>query len=152
MANTVFLSFQPYPDEVTYKLIATTSREVGLSSAEILRRLGKFWVHFVKNEGYVNLMTTLGPGPYDMLAKLNEIHVRVGLMMADLQPPTFDCEMLPDGSCTLWYSSKRPGLAPMVLGLVEGVGALFESSTIVSEVSVSSRPGWHEFRVRFEKH
>jgi hypothetical protein len=50
------------------------------------------------------------------------MHVRVALMMPNLQPPSFKVLERGDRRLTLAYVSRRQGLAPMVIGLVKGLG------------------------------
>ena len=70
----------------------------------------------------------------DFLSHLDELHSRLGVQFPELRPPEFDCEQTDDTTIELHYQSSRQGLAPMVVGLVEGLGKRFDHSVEVTQV------------------
>jgi hypothetical protein len=63
------------------------------------------------------------------------LHARLGLTFPQLQPPSFDCTEIEDDSLNLHYQSTREGLAPMVIGLVKGLGARFNTEVDIKQTS-----------------
>jgi hypothetical protein len=62
----------------------------------------------------------------EVLGQLDALHCRVRLMLPELRPPSFRCTDVTGSSLRLRYYSHRPGLAPMVVGLVEGLAELLD--------------------------
>ena len=86
----------------------------------------------------------------EFLCNLHNLHTHVALSFPNLEPPSFWCTDVTEGSLRLHYQSRRPGLAPMVIGLVRGLGVMF--STAVTVALARSRADGHdhdEFVVRF---
>ena len=146
----VFVGMEAYPDEVTYRLVAAASEELGLSPAEVLEAFGEYWTLFTIREGYGELLRTGGRTLAEFLCNLHNLHTHVALSFPNLEPPSFWCTDVTEGSLRLHYQSRRPGLAPMVIGLVRGLGVMF--STAVTVALARSRADGHdhdEFVVRF---
>lgn len=118
----LFVRMESYPDDVTYRLVGAACETLGLEPADLLRDFGRHWVLFTGQEGYGSLLDGAGSSLQEILANLDDLHVRVGLMYPALKPPSFSCSDVSDNGLTLHYFSGRPGLAPMVIGLIEGLG------------------------------
>jgi alanyl-tRNA synthetase len=82
--------------------------------------------------GYGALLDQLGTTFPEALANLDAMHVRVALMMPNLKPPSYRVHDVKDRSLTLDYVSKRAGLAPMVIGLVKGLGHKYKLEPVVT--------------------
>ena len=70
--------------------------------------------------------------------------------MPDLEPPSFDVETISECELRLYYSSKREGLNPMVLGLVKGLGKRFDVkdlSVVLEETNVEGEILKNTFKV-----
>jgi hypothetical protein len=61
----------------------------------------------------------------EFLGNLDAMHARLSLSMPHLEPPSFVCEQTGPNQLRLEYYSHRRGLAPMVLGLIDGLGEVF---------------------------
>ena len=61
------------------------------------------------------------------------MHARLSLNMPEMRPPSFVCEQLGDRRIRLEYWSERAGLAPMVLGLLEGLGEMYDVTVSVRQ-------------------
>lgn len=126
-----FVSMQYYPDEVTYGLVAASSKKLGLAAEIILKEFGKHWVLFTAKTGYGPIMDLFGRDFKSCLGALNNLHARMGLSMPDLNPPRFTfCEITPN-LYTLEYQSKRAGLEPFVEGLLLGLAEKFQAKVEV---------------------
>ncbi|MDJ1184581.1 heme NO-binding domain-containing protein [Roseofilum casamattae] len=129
-----FLSMEAYPDDLTHRLVRAASVVLSLSPAEVMQAFGEYWVLYTAEEGYGELLEMAGESLPEFLQNLDELHARVGVMFPKLQPPSFDCEEEDDRTLRLQYSSHREGLAPMVVGLVKGLGDRFETSVEITQI------------------
>lgn len=127
--NESFVSMESYPDDITHRLVKAASEVLNLSAAEIMKAFGEYWVLFTADEGYGDLMDMHGDTFPEFLSNLDELHGRVGVIFPKLRPPSFECDEdeSDENSLELHYYSEREGLAPMVLGLVEGLGKRFDT-------------------------
>ena len=128
-----FLVLHPYPDDLTHRLVHAASEVLEISSGEIMRAFGHYWVEFTGKAGYQELMEMAGDTLPDFLSNLDELHSRVGIQFPDLKPPEFDCQQTDGTTIELHYQSSREGLAPMVVGLVEGLGKRFDQPVQVTQ-------------------
>jgi hypothetical protein len=135
-----FVSMSTYPDEVTYRLVTAASTVLGLTEDEVLHAFGRHWVLYTAARGYGAIFDTMGRDLPEFLANLDAMHARLSLSMPDLTPPSFVCEELGSGRLRLEYWSDRPGLAPMVAGLLAGLGERFCTTVLVTH-TVSSADG-----------
>ena len=128
----VFVSMQAYPDDVTYRLVDAASNVLGISAAEMLHSFGRHWVLYTAREGYGAIFEMMGRTLPDFLGNLDAMHARLSLSMPELRPPSFVCEHLSDSRMRLEYWTHRPGLAPMVLGLLDGLAEMYDVSITVT--------------------
>jgi len=83
------------------------------------------------------------------MLNLHALHSHVAAGFPALRPPSFWCTDVGDGQLRLHYQSEREGLAPMVVGLVKGLGGVFNTPVTVSHV-VPRGSGTHdEFHVTY---
>lgn len=120
-APNEFASMHYYEDEITYRLVAATSKALNLNPESILSEFGKYWIHYTAKEGYGALMDLFGNDFKSCLKNLNHLHTRMGMTMPQLTPPSFVYTEISNDIIQLEYQSKRPGLSPMVSGLIEGL-------------------------------
>ncbi len=143
--ETAFSSMQPYPDSITYNLVGAATEVLGLTAAQVLETFGEYWVLFTAQEGYGDMLNMAGKTLPEFLQNLDMLHVRVGNLMTDLKPPSFECENITENSLTLHYFSDRPALTPMVVGLVKGLGKRFNTPCEVA--ILESRDTGHDHDV-----
>jgi len=120
-----FVGMDVYPDDVTDRLVRAASATLGQAPAEVLRAFGKHWIRYTGRKGYGAVFETMGRTLPEFLGNLDAMHARLSLSMPHLEPPSFVCEQSGPDQLHLEYWSHRPGLAPMVVGLVEGLGEMF---------------------------
>jgi hypothetical protein len=94
--------------------------------AKLLEAFGEYWVRCTSQEGYGKLMDMSGTSFSEFISNLNHLHRQVGDIMTDLSPPFFHLDSKSKNHVILTYSSKRVGLATMVIGLIKGLGKRFE--------------------------
>lgn len=134
-----FVSMEAYPDDLTHRLVKSATVVLGLSAAEIMQAFGQFWVQYTASEGYGELMDMSGDNLPEFLENLDNLHARIGVSFPKLQPPSFECSDTEENSLTLHYYSDREGLAPMVMGLVQGLGERFETEVNISQTKVKGQ-------------
>lgn len=126
-----FVRMESYPDDITYRLVGAACESLCIEPATLLRNFGRHWVLFTGQEGYGSLLDGAGSSLQEILTNLDDLHVRVGLMYPALKPPSFSCSDVREDGLTLHYFSERPGLAPMVMGLIEGLGERFGKTVTI---------------------
>lgn len=147
-----FISMQQYPDSVSVDLVVGLSEVTGTGPAQVLADVGEYWVSFAYNSSYGDLLDIAGDTLPEVLANLDEMHTRVGQSFDDLNTPSFWVSDLTEDSMILHYSSNREGLAPMVVGLVRGLGKLLDTDVSVIQVGFKGDTSDHdEFAVAFAK-
>jgi len=133
-----FVQMEPYPDEVTYHLVAAAAEVLQTPPELILEAFGYHWVTYTAEEGYGDLLHMFGDSLSEFLHNLDNLHARVGMTYSKLCPPSFVCDELDESTLRLHYWSEREGLGPMMIGLLRGLSDRFEVTT---EVSWEQRKG-----------
>lgn len=145
-----FVSMDSYPDDVTHRLVMAASQVLELSPQEILRAFGEHWVLYTAQEGYGEMMDMAGEDLPEFLQNLDQLHARVGVSFPQLQPPSFHCTEVSSTSLNLHYRSHRRGLAPMVMGLLQGLSHRFAAAIEVIQVQKREEGADHdEFLVHY---
>lgn len=142
-----FVRMESYDDAITYKLVAAASERLQLTPAQVLHAFGVHWTKYTVVQGYGDLITAAGHTVAEFLENLDNLHTRVQLTFPELRPPSFRVERDDDG-LLLHYMSEREGLAPMVVGLLEGLGAHFDEEVDVTQVQQREQHGHDVFRLR----
>lgn len=140
----VFLSMDAYPDDVTHRLVQAASQVLQLSAAEIMQAFGEYWVLYTAQEGYGELLDMAGETLPEFLRNLDQLHARVGLSFPELKPPSFQCSQETATSLRLCYYSTRMGLAPMVKGLIQGLGKRFQHTVQITQIQHKGRDVDHD--------
>ncbi len=127
----VFMSNEGYPDEVTYALVAAASEVLEIPADTILESFGEHWILHTAQEGYGGLLRAGGKSLPEFLANLPNFHTRVAMIFPNLQPPSFSCSEVGPASLNLHYYTHRPGMAAFVVGLIRGLGKMFNTPVTV---------------------
>lgn len=146
-----FLSMEGYPDDLTHRLVKAASEVLGLPASEIMQAFGEYWIQYTAQEGYGDMMEMSGDNLPDFLENLDNLHARVGVLFPQLQPPSFDCTEMEEESLNLHYHSTREGLAPMVIGLVKGLGTKFDTEVEITQTGDREQGADHdEFLIKYK--
>jgi len=121
-----FVGLEVYPDDITERLVVAASETLGRSPAEVLKAFGRHWILYTARKGYGAVFDTMGRTLPEFLGNLDAMHARLSLSMPHLDPPSFVCEQLDNDRLRLEYWTQRAGLAPMVVGLIEGLAESFD--------------------------
>jgi hypothetical protein len=150
--SETFLSMEGYPDDVTHRLVKAASVVLNLSSAQIMEAFGEFWVEYTAQEGYGEMLDMSGDDLPEFLQNLDNMHARIGVSFPNLKPPSFECNETDESSLSLEYRSEREGLAPMVVGLVKGLGSRFDTEVDVTQVKSREDGAEHdEFLIKYKQ-
>lgn len=139
--DEVFMSNEAYPDEITYQLVAAASEELGLPQETVLWAFGEHWVLHTALEGYGGLMRAAGDSLPEFLSNLPNFHSRVAMVFPKLQPPRFACTDMTSVSLKLHYYTHRPGLEAFVVGLMRGLGKLYNTPVEVKLIESRNEDG-----------
>jgi hypothetical protein len=142
VGDAAFVSMVKYPDETTYKLVGAASEALNTPAEQILEAFGEYWTVYSAEAGFGHMLDFAGDNLVDFLRNLDNMHTRIKLTFTELEPPSFKVSDITDGSLRLHYYSKRPGLAPLVIGMVKGLGKRF--STPVQTRLDRSRADGHD--------
>lgn len=147
-----FLSMTVYPDELTYRLVGAAAEVTGLTAAEILEMLGRYWLRHPANAAYGDLLRMFGATLPEFLANLDSLHARLGLAFPRMIPPSFACTDQTVDSLILHYHSERKGLTPFVVGLLHGLAEFFDTPlTVEACASVAAGDDHDSFRLTFAR-
>ena len=146
----VFISNESYPDDVTYRLVDAAAAVLGLPAEQILEAFGEHWILHTAHEGYGGLLRAAGRDLKEFLLNLPDFHTRVGMIFPDLQPPRFRCTDVTDRSLHLHYLTHRRGMTRFVVGLLRGLGTLFETPPVIDLIERRADGADHDvFRIQW---
>jgi hypothetical protein len=126
-----FLTMKKYPDEITYKLVGAASELLAVPAEALLEEFGEYWTVYSAQAGFGHLLAFAGDNIVEFLQNLDSMHTRVAMVFPELQPPSFRVSEIAPTSLRLHYRSSRPGLAPVVKGMVKGLGKRFGTAVTV---------------------
>jgi len=145
-----FETMTAYPDSITYDLVSASSKVLKADPEQLLQDFGEYWVLFSGRTAHGPLMSTQGKTFVEFVQQLDAMHSRIAMTFTDLSPPSFRCSNITEDALTLHYYTHRPGLAPFVVGLMRGVGKMFQL-TLTTTLTVSKGPtcDHDQFQVTF---
>jgi hypothetical protein len=76
-------------------------------------------------QGYTKLLHVLGSNVAEFLQNLNNLHLHLSMGWPSMQAPAFRCEAVGPESLLLHYYSSRPGLWPIVVGVLKGMSKTY---------------------------
>jgi len=146
----MFVSMDSYPDEVTYKLVGAAAEVLELDASQVLEAFGEHWVLYTAKEGYGQMLSMFGSNLEEFLLNLDNLHSHVGMTFPALRPPSFQVERIDgDPGLLLHYRSERAGLAPMVIGLLKGLGRRFSQPISVRQTTHRGLDDHDVFRIDY---
>jgi hypothetical protein len=132
-----FISNEPYDDDITYDIIGIASEHLNIDSNVILEEFGIYWVTVTGMQKYGEIMRAGGQNFTHFVMNLPNFHNRIMLIFPKLNPPEFKVEQISEKQLILHYYSNRDGLSSFVIGLIKGIGIIYdtpiETKTILSE-------------------
>lgn len=147
--DNFFVGMRSYPDELTYNLVGAATEVLEMPADQILKAFGEYWILFTADEGYREILKIYGSNMRDFLINLNNLHDQVGMIMPNLTPPKFTVKDLGPNHLELLYHSTREGLAPMVVGLLQGLGERFNQQCDIVHTGSRSELGHDVFEIKW---
>ena len=148
VGSVQFNKMDPYPDELTYRLVGESVATTGVAADAFLDGFGEYWVEYTATQGYGPLFDIAGDSLRDFLLSLDDLHARVGRSFPKLVPPSFRFDTSNPHALRMHYLSQRKGLCPMIPGLLRGLSSLFKTPIQVLEDACARRGADHcEFMV-----
>ncbi|KAG7352290.1 hem-NO-binding domain containing protein [Nitzschia inconspicua] len=128
-----FLRYKYYPDSDTIALVVAASEVTGLSVDEVLHAFGDYFIDYVQDNGYSNVLECLGSNLCDWLSNLNSLHDHLQASYPKgFVAPVFWSEDDnaeagdADGAIFVHYFSHRgPLLVPLVVGCIKKLSKVY---------------------------
>lgn len=133
-APSVFDALEVYDDAMTYRLIECAQEELSVSSEELLRRFGHYWIHHIAAEKFSEIISHSGAGFVEFAKNIDHMHDRVKVIFPACSPPSFRVVELDEGLLLVDYYSSRRGLLSFVIGLFEGLASYFSTEITITQL------------------
>jgi hypothetical protein len=143
-SQRTFAAMHYYDDGDTYALVAAAADELDTPAEELLRSFGHYWSTRIAPENYPDYLDSTGLELWEILVGLDAMHTRLQALFPQLRPPSIDVERPSDRLITVHYRSEREGLAPFVVGLLEGLARLCNVEASVSQVAARGEQDDHD--------
>ncbi|MBV1884480.1 MAG: heme NO-binding domain-containing protein [Pseudomonadales bacterium] len=140
----MFVSMDAYDDSITYNLVGAASEVLELPAVTILETFGEYWISYTAEQGYGAMLDMGGNTIGEFLSNLSNLHGRVAINFPALTPPRFKVEIKADNQWLVHYYSEREGLAPMMQGLLKGLGKRFNQELKIEPVEQRIHSAEHD--------
>lgn len=143
-----FISSATYPDEVTQRLLSTSSEVLGQDSDKMLEQFGQFWIRYAEASSFASILAFTGQDLVSFISNLDRMHRTIADVMINARMPSFSVLAHDVGQITVEYRSTRTGLAPFVSGLLLGLLDRFNLKGSVN--LISEEPSRSIFLIEYE--
>jgi hypothetical protein len=144
LEDDLFISNEPYPDELTFELATATSKVLSINIEEVLISFGEYWVLDTGQKTYGYLMKAGGDSFKEFLKNLPNFHSRVMLVFPNLTPPEFKVVEVKPNEFLVHYYSTRDGLTYFMYGLLSGLSKMYNVKTSISIEYEKSKGANHD--------
>lgn len=125
-----FLRYKYYPDSDTVQLVVAASEVLGISVDDVLFAFGDYFIDYVQENGYSNVLECLGSNLRDWLSNLNSLHDHLQASYPKgFVAPVFwseDDEESEEGAILVHYFSQRGSLlVPLVVGVIKKLAKVY---------------------------
>lgn len=120
LPDVEFLTMRNYDDSQTNRIVAAAVDVLGLPPETLLESFGRYWITTAER-GYGDLLRFTGSNFLEFCQNLDAMHARLKISFPELRPPSFRCRQEADGTILIHYRSERPGLGPIVTGMLHGI-------------------------------
>lgn len=143
-----FVDSRSYDDAVTDRLVVAAARLFSLEVDEVLEAFGEYWMLYTAEKGFDELLRGAGSDLFEVLHNTDAMHGRLEHTFPAALMPRIAIERIDAETATLQYRSERPGLAPMLVGIVKGLGARFGTPVRIERLAgVEDGAAVQRFRV-----
>ena len=98
LEDDIFVNLEPYPDELTHRMVAEAASYTGQTIPDMLMEFGRHWIEYNAVHGYGDMLKLAGR-----------------------------CERISENQLKLHYRSERQGLEAFVTGMLQGLGQYFDT-------------------------
>ncbi|EFO98139.1 CRE-GCY-36 protein [Caenorhabditis remanei] len=144
-----------YSDQDTYTLVDAVSVILKVTREQVWEMYGCFLIQYTMETGWDDLIRSMSPNLKGFLDNLDSLHYFIDHVVykANLRGPSFRCEDNPDGTITLHYYTGRPGLYPIVKGVLrEAAKRVFKLDVSMSITGRTQRSVQMATGERIEEH
>ncbi|KAF8376554.1 gcy-36 [Pristionchus pacificus] len=144
-----------YKDSDTYLLIDSVSVLTKMTREQVWETYGGFLIEYTMEVGWDELVRSMSPNLKGFLDNLDSLHYFIDHVVykANLRGPSFRCEENTDGTITLHYYTGRPGLYPIVKGVIREVARrVFEIEVSLTITGRTQRSVQMTIGERIEEH
>jgi len=125
-----FLRYKYYPDSDTVQLVVAASEVLGIGVDDVLFAFGDYFIDYVQDNGYSNVLECLGSNLRDWLSNLNSLHDHLQASYPKgFVAPVFwseDDEESEEGAILVHYFSQRGSLlVPLVVGVIKKLARVY---------------------------
>jgi len=125
-----FLRYKYYPDSDTVQLVVAASEVLGIGVDDVLFAFGDYFIDYVQENGYSNILECLGSNLRDWLSNLNSLHDHLQASYPKgFVAPVFwseDDEESTEGAILVHYFSHRGSLlVPLVLRVIKKLSKVY---------------------------
>jgi len=125
-----FLRYKYYEDKDTVELVVAAAEVLGISVDDVLFAFGDYFIDYVHDNGYSNVLECLGSNLRDWLSNLNSLHDHLQASYPKgFVAPVFwseDDEESKTGAIMVHYFSQRGSLlVPLVVGVIKKVARCY---------------------------
>ena len=145
ISSTEMVGLVVYDDNVTLRILGATAERMGVSTNQVLKYFGRYWLKFIDDKAYSAIMDYAGKDLVSLLTNLDRLHAAVLAAMPKARVPSFTVLESDENGLTVRYQSQRRGLEPLVIGLLHGLLEKFDLEGSVDAIPADN--GTIEFRI-----
>jgi guanylate cyclase soluble subunit beta len=86
-----WIRYDNYSDDETFALVEASCKVLNTDSDTILELFGKYFMEYVREEGYANMLTVLGSDLREWLTNVNDLHSHLRSSLPNAMFPEFLC-------------------------------------------------------------
>jgi guanylate cyclase soluble subunit beta len=86
-----FIRYESYGDDETMALFTATCKVLNLDIDTILEIFGRYFMEYVREEGYLNMLTVLGSSLREWLTNVNDLHAHLQSSLPQAKFPEYWC-------------------------------------------------------------
>ena len=89
--NGDWIRYENYSDEETFALIHACAKVLKIQTDLVLEIFGTYFMHYVREEGYLNMLTVLGADLREWLTNVNDLHAHLKSSLPEAKFPEYWC-------------------------------------------------------------
>lgn len=132
--NATFAVHQVYPEQLLGRVAKKAFNTLGCKDSEFFEEMGYFFVEFVGQFGYGDVLALLGRQLRDFLNGLDNLHEYLKFSYSRLRAPSYFCDNETETGLHLHYRSKRRGFVNYTMGQLKSVAETFYKLKLEIEV------------------